>query len=168
MQLINLIWGSRTVVASLGHHTFWNPEADPAAGPTADELDLIQRLLEQASLLKLAQEEAVWFLGRDDPAVIATGLRQQPNVVVTDGAKSDRGLSNKEARSLTGFSPSQAIETKGAGNALTAGQLHCWDVQAVKRLRIKSACGALVCSGAGDIDPQPQEQDKAALLKDCK
>ena len=144
--------------------TFWNPEADPAAGPTADAQALIQPLLEQASLLKLAREEALWFFGSDDPAVIAAGLPQQPDVVVTDGAEPVRWFIAKEAGSMPVFPPAQVIDTTGAGDAFTAGLLHCWDRPITERLRFASACGALVCGGAGAIDPQPQEQDVLAFL----
>ena len=144
--------------------TFWNPEADPAAGPTADAQALIQPLLEQASLLKLAREEALWFFGSDDPAVIAAGLPQQPDVVVTDGAEPVRWFIAKEAGSMPVFPPAQVIDTTGAGDAFTAGLLHCWERPVTERLRFASACGALVCGGAGAIDPQPQEQDVLAFL----
>ena len=147
--------------------TFWNPEADPAAGPTADAQALIQPLLEQASLLKLAQEEALWFFGSDDPAVISAGLPQQPDVVVTDGAEPVRWFIAKEAGSMPVFPPAQVIDTTGAGDAFTAGLLHCWDRPVRERLRFASACGALVCGGAGAIDPQPQEQDASTFLKEC-
>ena len=144
--------------------TFWNPEADPAAGPTADAQALIQPLLEQASLLKLAREEALWFFGSDDPAVIAAGLPQQPDVVVTDGAEPVRWFIAKEAGSMPVFPPAQVIDTTGAGDAFTAGLLHCWERPVTERLRFASACGALVCGGAGAIDPQPREQDVLAFL----
>jgi fructokinase len=144
--------------------TFWNPEADPAAGPTADAQALIQPLLEQVSLLKLAREEALWFFGSDDPAVIAAGLPQQPDVVVTDGAEPVRWFIAKEAGSMPVFPPAQVIDTTGAGDAFTAGLLHCWDRPVTERLRFASACGAMVCSGAGAIDPQPREQDVLAFL----
>ena len=144
--------------------TFWNPEADPAAGPTADAQALIQPLLEQASLLKLAREEALWFFGSDDPAVIAAGLPQQPDVVVTDGAEPVRWFIAKEAGSMPVFPPAEVIDTTGAGDAFTAGLLHCSDRPVRERLRFASACGALVCGGAGAIDPQPQEQDVLAFL----
>ena len=144
--------------------TFWDLEADPAAGPTADALAAIKPLLEQASLLKLAREEALWFFGSDDPAVIAAALPQQPDVVVTDGANPIRWWIAHEAGSMAVFQPSQVIDTTGAGDAFTAGLLHCWDRPVNVRLRFASACGALVCSGAGAIDPQPLEQDVFTFL----
>ncbi len=144
--------------------TFWDPEADPAAGPTADALAVIKPLLEQASLIKLAREEALWFFGSDDPAAVATDLPQQPDVVVTDGANPIRWWIAHEAGSMPVFQPSQVIDTTGAGDAFTAGLLHCWDRPVSERLSFASACGALVCGGAGAIDPQPQEQDVLAFL----
>ena len=144
--------------------TFWDPDADPAAGPTADALAVIKPLLEQASLIKLAREEALWFFGSDDPAAIAADLPQQPDVVVTDGAEPIRWLIAHEAGSMPVFQPSQVIDTTGAGDAFTAGLLHCWDRPVTERLRFASACGAMVCSGAGAIDPQPREQDVLSSL----
>ena len=144
--------------------TFWDLEADPAEGPTADALAAIKPVLEQASLLKLAREEALWFFGSDDPAVIAAALPQQPDVVVTDGANPIRWWIAHEAGSMAVFQPSQVIDTTGAGDAFTAGLLHCWDRPVNVRLRFASACGALVCGGAGAIDPQPREQDVLAFL----
>ena len=147
--------------------TFWDPEADPAAGPTADALALIKPLLAQACLIKLAREEALWFFGSDDPAAIAKGLPQQPDVVVTDGAAPVRWFIAREAGRMPVFQPSQVIDTTGAGDAFTAGLLHCWDRPVTERLRFASACGALVCGGAGAIDPQPREQDVSTFLKEC-
>ena len=144
--------------------TFWDRSADPAAGPNNQAIALIRPLLEQAALIKLAREEALWFFGSDDPAVISAGLPQQPDVVVTDGAEPVRWFIAKEAGSMPVFPPAQVIDTTGAGDAFTAGLLHCWERPVTERLRFASACGALVCGGAGAIDPQPREQDVLAFL----
>jgi fructokinase len=106
----------------------------------------------------------LWFFGSGDPAVIASGLPQQPDVVVTDGAEPFRWLIAKEAGSMPVSPPAQVIDTTGAGDAFTAGLLHCWDRPVKERLSFASACGALVCSGAGAIDPQPWEQDVFTFL----
>ena len=144
--------------------TFWDPEADPAAGPTADALAVIKPLLEQASLIKLAREEALWFFGHDDPVAIAASLPQEPDVVVTDGAEPVRWWIEKQMGNMPVFHPSQVVDTTGAGDAFTAGLLHYWDRPVNDRLRFAAACGALVCGGAGAIDPQPREQDVLAFL----
>lgn len=144
--------------------TFWDALADPAAGPTSEAIARIQPFLEQAALIKLAREEAVWFFGSDDPCAIASGLPQQPDVVVTDGANPVRWWMAQEAGSMPVLQPPQVIDTTGAGDAFTAGLLHSWDRPINERLRFAAACGALVCAGAGAIDPQPLEQDVFAFL----
>ena len=40
----------------------------------------------QAALIKLAREEALWLFNSDDPGAIQQALPQRPDVVVTDGA----------------------------------------------------------------------------------
>ena len=71
--------------------TFWDPVADPDAGPDPKALAAIQPLLQQAALIKLAREEALWFFNADDPCVIQQALTQRPDVVVTDGAERSTG-----------------------------------------------------------------------------
>ena len=41
--------------------TFWDATADPEAGPSSAAKAAIQPLLDQAALIKLAREEALWF-----------------------------------------------------------------------------------------------------------
>jgi fructokinase len=106
----------------------------------------------------------LWFFGSVDPAAFAAGLPQRPDVVVTDGAEPVRWLIEKEMGNMPVFQPPQVIDTTGAGDAFTAGLLHRWDRPVQERLRFASACGALVCGGAGAIDPQPREQDVLAFL----
>ena len=55
-------------------------------------------------------------------------------------------------------------DTTGAGDAFTAGLLHRWVAPVAERLRFAAACGALVCAGAGGIDPQPTEAQVDAFL----
>ena len=71
--------------------------------------------------------------------------------------------------SMAVLAPPQVVDTTGAGDAFTAGLLHqlvtltpstgkphqlsSAVVQQV--VRYAAACGALVCAGAGAIDPQP-------------
>ena len=85
--------------------------------------------------------------------------------------------------SMSVLAPTQIVDTTGAGDAFTAGLLH----QLVKLtpstgqplhlsaavveqvVRYAAACGALVCSGAGAIDPQPLPSMVAEFLEqlDC-
>tara|TARA_B100000475_G_scaffold132490_1_gene97019 strand:- start:151 stop:1110 length:960 start_codon:yes stop_codon:yes gene_type:complete len=144
--------------------TFWDAAADPAAGPTQAERSAIRPLLEQAALIKLAREEALWFFAGDDPRVICSGLPQRPDVVVTDGAAPVRWCIGGESGTQPAFSPPQVVDTTGAGDAFTAGLLHRWLAPVAERLRFAAACGALVCAGAGGIDPQPTEPQVEAFL----
>ena len=144
--------------------TFWDAAADPAAGPTQAERSAIRPLLEQAALIKLAREEALWFFAGDDPRVISSGLPQRPDVVVTDGAAPVRWCIGGESGTQPALSPSQVVDTTGAGDAFTAGLLHRWLAPVAERLRFAAACGALVCAGAGGIDPQPTEAQVEAFL----
>jgi len=76
----------------------------------------------------------------------------------------------------------QAVDTTGAGDAFAAGLLHmlCQDPSLLTdadtgangvdaRLRaamtFACGCGALVCQGAGAIDPQPTAVEAAAFVE---
>jgi len=157
--------------------TFWDPASDPAAGPGPSERAAMEPLLHQAALIKCAREEAEWLFGSADPAVVSAALPQRPAVLVSDGAAPLRWWLGGSAGELPAFSV-PVIDTTGAGDALTAGLLHglvadpglltpgapgaAGDAPAAAEaggvrelMRFASACGALVCQGAGAIDPQP-------------
>ena len=144
--------------------TFWDPAADPVAGPTQAAQSAIRPLLEQAALIKVAREEALWFFAGDDPRVISSVLPQRPDVVVTDGAAPVRWCIGGTSGTQPAFSPPQVVDTTGAGDAFTAGLLHRWLAPVAERLRFAAACGALVCAGAGGIDPQPTEAQVDAFF----
>ena len=144
--------------------TFWDVTADPAAGPSAAAKLAIQPLLHQAALIKLAREEALWFFNTDDPGVIQQALPQRPDVVVTDGAAPVRWQLGADSGQQAAFQPSTVVDTTGAGDAFTAGLLHRWAAAPPERIRFAAACGALVCGGAGGIDPQPTQVQVDAFL----
>ena len=106
--------------------TFWDAAADPAAGPNEAAMSVIRPFLEQAALIKLAREEALWFFAGDDPGVISSGLPQRPDVVVTDGAAPLSWCIGGTSGTQPAFSPPQVVDTTGAGDAFTAGLLHRW------------------------------------------
>ena len=144
--------------------TFWDPVADPDAGPDPKALAAIQPLLRQAALIKLAREEALWFFNADDPGAIRHALPQRPDVVVTDGAAPVRWQLGADSGQMVAFQPPVVVDTTGAGDAFTAGLLHCWSAAPQERIRFAAACGALVCGGAGGIDPQPTQAQVEAFL----
>ena len=49
---------------------FWDATADPGAGPPPAAQAAMQPLLDQAALIKLAREEALWLFNSDDPGAI--------------------------------------------------------------------------------------------------
>lgn len=145
--------------------TFWDPVADPASGPTSGQIAAIQPLLRQAALLKCAREEAQWLFGTADPAAVSAALPQRPAVLITDGAAPLRWWLAGAPGELPAFQV-PVVDTTGAGDAFTAGLLHglvttpdllagASTGQALELMRFAGACGALVCKGAGAIDPQP-------------
>ena len=144
--------------------TFWDSAARPDAGPSQQAIELIRPLLEQAALIKLAREEAIWLFGSTDPRAICNQLPQKPDVVVTDGAEPVRWWMDGASGTQPAFHPPQVVDTTGAGDAFTAGLLHRWSASPAERVRFASACGALVCAGAGGIDPQPTEAQVEAFL----
>ena len=85
--------------------------------------------------------------------------RGDVDVVVTDGAEPVTWWIDGALGSLAALRPPQVVDTTGAGDAFTAGLLHRWVTPVPERLRFAAACGALVCVGAGAIDPQPTEAE---------
>ena len=150
--------------------TFWNPAEALDAGPPAQAQAEMRSLIEQAALLKLAAEEAQWLFGSWDPVVIRAGLPQHPAVVVTDGGAQLAWCFG----SSSGVMPAYAVpvaDSTGAGDAFLAGLLHqlCLhpeqlDGGCTEALRFASACGAVVCGGAGAIDPQPNQPQVEQFL----
>ena len=146
--------------------TFWDVGADPSAGPSPSAVAAIRPLLEQAALIKLAREEAIWFFGSAHPQLISGVLPQAPDVVVTDGAEPVTWWIDGGLGSLAAFRPPEVVDTTGAGDAFTAGLLHCWDLPPLQRVRFAAGCGALVCRGAGAIDPQPRAPEVEAFISE--
>ena len=150
----------------------WRPTFWRCSESTARQR--IAPLLERVCLLKLAAEEADWLLGQRDPRAISLALPQRPAVVVTAGGDGVTWWMG-ECRGQQPAYPVTVVDSTGAGDAFLAGLLH----QLVRQPRLlemsspeavaqamafASACGAMVCTGAGAIDPQPWPEAVAALL----
>ena len=144
--------------------TFWDVTASPEGGPSAAAKTAIQPLLQQAALIKLAREEALWFFNTDDPGAIQKALPHRPDVVVTDGAAPVCWQLGANSGRQAAFQPPSVVDTTGAGDAFTAGLLHRWAAAPQERIRFAAVCGALVCGGAGGIDPQPTQAQVEAFL----
>tara|TARA_Y100001968_G_scaffold325581_1_gene367067 strand:- start:3791 stop:4831 length:1041 start_codon:yes stop_codon:yes gene_type:complete len=152
---------------------FWNEEFDPNQGPDQFALNSVQPLLNKASLIKLSKEEAKWFFNSFDPVVISDSLSNKPDVVVTDGAKPLRWLIGGLNGTFDVPNVPLIVDTTGAGDSFTAGlicqmmrfeSLDKNDENLKKMLAFSSACGAIVCSGSGAIDPQPTYEEVERFL----
>ncbi|MCP9916760.1 carbohydrate kinase family protein [Cyanobium sp. ATX 6F1] len=142
---------------------------------------ILAPLLERTQLLKLAGEEADWLFerlgaSRRDPRVIAAALPQAPAVVISDGEAPVRWWLGGHSGELAP-APVPVLDTTGAGDAFLAGLLHrlCAEpellaaaeaAQVRDAIAFACACGALVCQGAGAIDPQPDQAQVAKALKE--
>jgi fructokinase len=114
-----------------------------------------------------------------DPAAIRAGLPQQPAVVVTDGGAQLAWCFGAHSGSMPAFAV-ELVDSTGAGDAFLAGLLHrlCAEPDLLRAdgddaiadrlttaIRFASACGALVCQGAGGIDPQPAAEQVEAFVR---
>ncbi len=153
--------------------TFWDSCLDSNTPPSKEICSLIKSFLEKASLLKLAKEEALWFFQSCDPIKISESLSNKPNVIVTDGAQPIRWLLGDFSGITEAISPPVVVDTTGAGDSFTAGLIaqlleYSFDpgskFNAEKIIRFAAACGALVCSGNGAIEPQPSFQEVDRFL----
>lgn len=153
--------------------TFWG--LGPEEGPPPPVRQRLQPLLARAALLKCSREEALWLFGSADAAAVRRALPQRPAVLITDGPEPIDWAVGACGGRLPSIAVA-AIDATGAGDAFLAGLLHqlvCKPgvllepvaVSAVEQaLRFAAACGALVCQGAGAIDPQPSEQQVLSFL----
>jgi len=153
--------------------TFWDASAAADAGPTPAAVDSMRPLLERAGLIKLAAEEAQWLFGSRDPAQIHAALPQRPAVVVTDGAAQVAWCFGASCGVMPAYSV-PVVDSTGAGDAFLAGLLHqlcrqprLLEANSAEAVRFASACGALVCGGAGAIDPQPTAAAVETFLAGC-
>ncbi len=153
--------------------TFWNPSLPPDQGPNLTARETIAPILESASLIKLAKEEALWFFNCCDPRQIASSLPNKPDVVVTNGSKPVTWFIAGCSGEMSIIPPSKVVDTTGAGDAFTAGLIHKLLLmdpsygeaqQVLEIVRFAAACGALVCAGAGAIDPQPSQEEVLRFL----
>ena len=136
--------------------TFWDVTADPEAGPSATARAVIQPLLDQAALIKLAREEALWLFNTDDPCTIQKALPQRPNVVVTDGAAPVRWQLADDSGQQVAFQPPNVVDTTGAGDAFTAGLLHRWAAAPQERIRLLPPVVLWSAAGPVALIPSPR------------
>ena len=155
--------------------TFWRKKTSKELGPTLDEKIKINTIMKNASLIKLAKEEAEWFFDSSSPRDISLSLFQRPSVVVTDGPNSISWYLNDIYGSSQAISPPKIVDTTGAGDAFTAGLIYkllSVNLSEINQqiaeeiINFANGCGAYVCQGMGAIDSQPnyEEIDKFLSL----
>ena len=153
--------------------TFWRKKSSKVLGPTLEEKIKINTIVENASLIKLAKEEAEWFFDSSSPRDISLSLSQRPSVVVTDGPNSISWFLNNIYGNSQAISPPKIVDTTGAGDAFTAGLIYkllSIDLVEINQkiapeiIQFAIACGAHVCKGVGAINPQPYLEDIDNLL----
>ena len=153
--------------------TFWDSALNSDQGPNRLAFAAIKPLFEVASLLKLTKEEAIWFFDTNDPAAISSSLPQSPDVVITNGNEPIRWKLSSFIGECLAFTDQSVVDTTGAGDAFTAGLIHQLlrlnnivnsKSKAEEVIRFSNACGAIVCSGAGAIDPQPNNSEVLQFL----
>ena len=152
---------------------FWDSSFLADSGPSQLARDAIQSVVELASLLKLSKEEAICFFNSSDPLEISHSLTNKPDVVITDGALPIKWLLNGFFGTMNVSSSLPIIDTTGAGDCFTAGllskivstrKLPTNHEEAEQMIRFAAACGALVCSGAGAITPQPSYEEVRSFM----
>ncbi len=144
--------------------TFWNKDFFPDSDPDDQTRQLVFNFLHHASLIKLAKEEAVSFFNSNNPAVISSLFPQKPDVIITDGSQPVAWFIRKFSGHMKVMEPRAIVDTTGAGDAFTAGLIskllqtslsEANQINSEETVRFAAACGALVCSGEGAIQPQP-------------
>ena len=153
--------------------TFWRNQVSKILEPSIKEKNQIFSILKNASLIKLAKEEAQWFFNTTDPTEISSSFSNRPSVVVTDGSNPISWRLNNHTGKSCAISSSSVVDTTGAGDAFTAGlifKLTSVELDQISQeiaediIQFGIACGYHVCKGIGAIDPQPYIEDIDNLL----
>ena len=148
--------------------TFWRKKSSKVLEPTLEEKIKINTIVKNASLIKLAKEEAEWFFDSSNPRDISLSLPQIPSVVITDGPNYITWFLNNIYGNSKAISPPKIVDTTGAGDAFTAGLIYKLlsvnlaeinEQIAREIINFANGCGAYVCQGMGAIDPQPNYED---------
>ena len=148
--------------------TFWRKKSSKVLEPTLEEKIKINTIVKNASLIKLAKEEAEWFFDSSNPRDISLSLPQIPSVVITDGPNYITWFLNNIYGNSKAISPPKIVDTTGAGDAFTAGLIYkllSVNLEEINEqiareiINFANGCGAYVCQGMGAIDPQPNYED---------
>ena len=150
---------------------FW----DQSIVSKTSQFKKVKNFLHRADILKLASEEAHLFFDTIDPSKISKVLKNQPDVIITNGASPIQWYVNgiKGSNEIIKHT-SKIIDTTGAGDAFLAGLIarYCSDSNLDDQSKIKfniqfaSVCGLLTCFGEGAIEQQPEAKLVYKFLED--
>jgi len=158
----------------------WRPVFWPA-GKEEEAKEEIMAFAQQATLVKLTDEEAEWLLGippseaLENPSCVHEYFPSSAGIFVTAGEK---GAAYSLGGSTGLIHPFRVPvqETTGAGDAFTAGILHVlssivWtletdfsDGETQDLVQFAAAVGALTCTREGAIAAQPTFQEVESFL----
>ena len=164
-------YGIKVVIDVNWRKIFW----DHSKFIKDSQFQKVKNLLNYADILKLACEEAYLFFDSNDPSEISQVLKNQPDVIITDGANPIKwNIKGLKGSTNVVKHTSKVIDTTGAGDAFLAGLISRyyfesnWDDQSKIKDNIKfaSICGLLTCLGEGAIEPQPEDKLIYAFLED--
>ncbi len=153
--------------------TFWDSNFLSGTNPNQNAMKKISSLIEISSLIKVAKEEAIAFFQTEDPKYLGKSLKNNPYVIITNGANPVGWWIKGFQGTTKTICPPEVIDTTGAGDSFTAGLIH----QIIRNphantrkdlskiIQFAAACGALTCSGAGGISPQPSQSEVNFFLE---
>ena len=156
---------------------FWDLSLNSDSGPNQLAIETIKPIVDKVSFLKLAKEEAISFFNTSDPSLISSSLPLGPDVVVTDGGNPIKWCFQKKIGETYPVKTISILDTTGAGDAFTAGLLYQFisldrDLLSSSTIQemvaFAAACGAIVCQGAGAIEPQPNLEQVKLFMDSFK
>ena len=142
---------------------FWDNSIFSSEIGKTQRVNLIQKFLNHAHVLKLAREEATLFFGHENPLLISQQMANRPDVIITDGK-------NPVAWYVNGFQgitetphSRKIVDTTGAGDAFLAGLISKFissgypsnRLEIENCIKFANVCGLLTCLGEGAIEQQP-------------
>ena len=142
---------------------FWNYSTFSSQIIGKERVNLIQKFLNNAHILKLAKEEALLFFDNTNPYEISEKLLKRPDVIITNGADPISWFINGLKGETKVHNSSKIIDTTGAGDAFLAGLISKFissgypsnELEIQDYVRFSSVCGLLTCLGEGAIEQQP-------------
>jgi len=142
---------------------FWDHSCFSSKISKAARVNLINKFLDHANVLKLAKEEANLFFEDENPLLISKQLSNRPDVIITDGEHPVSWYING-LQGITETPNSQKIvDTTGAGDAFLAGLISRLissgypsnKLEIEESIKFAGVCGLLTCLGEGAIEQQP-------------